>query len=416
MDCREALRRLKNTPSLAETDQELKSHCTSCTSCRPAWEAATLLEFGFEAAKQERARESVPSLWETRRAVEAQLAHEKGWGWQWVSDFWKFGTSGMRWGLSAGAFAVALAFLTLVPFHYQKTVGYEVALAGVDPELARHEDRLQSLLVAMGASHAQVDWVRCDSVCELRITDLQDLKQCMLLAGALEQLCQAKVVESGARTCEMSSGPLLQMAVERVKSARGGSVSEAEATALLEACFGGDYSLCSQVSCDSSMAAACVTVCSPNGTSCTLKDSLCAVICSSAGISCGNGSGATPSCLPGSCMSHQAGGADPEASAAELKAAVIPSGFDLAQTQPNPFNPSTEIAFALPASAEVRLEVFNSLGRRVRTLVTGVRGAGAHTVIWDGRTDNGDQVPSGAYHYRLTAGDLVLSKTMTLLK
>jgi len=116
-------------------------------------------------------------------------------------------------------------------------------------------------------------------------------------------------------------------------------------------------------------------------------------------------------------MTQQARGTEPVAAAAgDEPASVLPSGFDLAQNQPNPFNPTTEIAFSLASSMSVRLEIFNSLGRRVRTLVDGVRGAGAHRVTWDGRSENGESVPSGTYLYRLSAGDEVQSKTMTLLK
>jgi len=71
---------------------------------------------------------------------------------------------------------------------------------------------------------------------------------------------------------------------------------------------------------------------------------------------------------------------------------------------PNPMNPSTTISFALPQSAFVRLLVFDARGRLVRTLMDGTQAAGAHDVVWNGRTDGGAQVASGAYFARLETG------------
>ncbi len=77
----------------------------------------------------------------------------------------------------------------------------------------------------------------------------------------------------------------------------------------------------------------------------------------------------------------------------------------------NPFNPTTEISFALPNAADVKLAVFNIMGQRVATLVDQHLEAGNHSVIWDG-----SQVASGIYFYRIDAGDYVESRKMVLLK
>jgi len=95
---------------------------------------------------------------------------------------------------------------------------------------------------------------------------------------------------------------------------------------------------------------------------------------------------------------------------------ALPWAFALEPNYPNPFNPSTQIHFSLSAGVDVRLEVFNTLGRRVATLVEGFRSAGEHTVTWDGRDIHGSSVPSGVYLYRLTAGTETALRKMTLLK
>jgi hypothetical protein len=65
-------------------------------------------------------------------------------------------------------------------------------------------------------------------------------------------------------------------------------------------------------------------------------------------------------------------------------AATLPQRFALPQNYPNPFNPGTQIQYDLPRAAHVRLEVFNLLGQKVKTLVDRRELAGSHSVMWDG--------------------------------
>ncbi len=94
----------------------------------------------------------------------------------------------------------------------------------------------------------------------------------------------------------------------------------------------------------------------------------------------------------------------------------VPREFSLGQNYPNPFNPSTEIRFALPKASEVKLEIFNILGRRVRTLMDGFVPAGAKSVTWDGKDDQGRAVSSGVYLYRLNAEEFSQTRKMMLIK
>ncbi|HOX26165.1 MAG TPA: FlgD immunoglobulin-like domain containing protein [Candidatus Krumholzibacteria bacterium] len=88
----------------------------------------------------------------------------------------------------------------------------------------------------------------------------------------------------------------------------------------------------------------------------------------------------------------------------------------LAQNTPNPFNPSTTIAFTLPHGGRVSLRVFDVRGRLVRTLVDGERAAGAHAVDWNGRDDRGAQAASGVYLYQLEAAGQTRQRSMLLVK
>jgi len=73
----------------------------------------------------------------------------------------------------------------------------------------------------------------------------------------------------------------------------------------------------------------------------------------------------------------------------------------LHQNYPNPFNPSTVIAFDLAGRGNVRVEIYDVLGRRIATVADGAFEAGRHRVVWDGRNDLGRAVASGVYIYRL---------------
>ncbi len=95
---------------------------------------------------------------------------------------------------------------------------------------------------------------------------------------------------------------------------------------------------------------------------------------------------------------------------------VVPESFVLEQNYPNPFNPTTSIAFELPADGDVSLEVFNTLGRRVRVLHAGYLSAGRHVVEWDGLNEGHRRVASGVYFYRLSTSEFSESRKMVLLK
>jgi hypothetical protein len=88
----------------------------------------------------------------------------------------------------------------------------------------------------------------------------------------------------------------------------------------------------------------------------------------------------------------------------------------LLQNYPNPFNPSTMIEYRLPEKAQVRIEIYDTAGRRVACVMDGEQGAGPHSVMWDGKDATGRAVSSGVYFYRLTAGRKTISRKMVLLK
>lgn len=95
----------------------------------------------------------------------------------------------------------------------------------------------------------------------------------------------------------------------------------------------------------------------------------------------------------------------------------IPEYLALSQNYPNPFNQQTRISFNLANSDEVGLEIFDILGRKIMTVFSGRADEGETVVGWNGRSEYGEDMPSGVYYYRLRIADgKSIVKKMTLLK
>ncbi len=94
----------------------------------------------------------------------------------------------------------------------------------------------------------------------------------------------------------------------------------------------------------------------------------------------------------------------------------VPLEFELAQNYPNPFNPTTTISFSTPNAAHALVEVFNSLGRKVATLLDENVPAGETSVTFNAADDGNVQLASGVYYYRIVAGDHNESKKMMLIR
>ncbi|MGC9361313.1 MAG: FlgD immunoglobulin-like domain containing protein, partial [Candidatus Syntrophosphaera sp.] len=83
---------------------------------------------------------------------------------------------------------------------------------------------------------------------------------------------------------------------------------------------------------------------------------------------------------------------------------------------PNPFNPETTIRFSLKEAAPVNIGIYNVKGQLVKTLVNDEKASGNHSVVWNGRDDNGSSVSSGVYFYKMNAGKYSSTKKMILMK
>jgi hypothetical protein len=97
--------------------------------------------------------------------------------------------------------------------------------------------------------------------------------------------------------------------------------------------------------------------------------------------------------------------------------ADVPAAASLSMTAyPNPFNPSTTIAWELPTAGNLRVDIHDALGRRVRTLWSGMMKAGPGLITWNGHDESGRQTESGVYLARLTTDTRSLTRKIMLVK
>ena len=90
-----------------------------------------------------------------------------------------------------------------------------------------------------------------------------------------------------------------------------------------------------------------------------------------------------------------------ESLTANLERGINPIEFNLYQNYPNPFNPSTAIPFSVPLNQDVRLNIYNLLGKEVLMVNFNKLSMGNHTFKWDGKNQLGNLVGAGVYFYRL---------------
>ena len=95
---------------------------------------------------------------------------------------------------------------------------------------------------------------------------------------------------------------------------------------------------------------------------------------------------------------------------------ISPVVTELKGNYPNPFNPSTTIAYSVKDATPVLIGIYNIKGQLVRTLVDAPKAAGNHLVVFDGLDNNRQPLSSGVYFYRMQAGDYSKSQKMIMMK
>jgi hypothetical protein len=466
MRCREALNRLNRLERSGQhPDRELLEHLESCPACARQAEAAR--ELGRAFAEMSTRDETDQITWseQVHRVEAVARAHRNQPKEMPIMSALKRQLK-LRPRLSvslATTMAVLLA-ATLIPFKFDQTVGFEVAVAGVNRDLALNQDKLNEMLERLGLSNVHITVTGCEATCNLVLSDLDSEQDASLLRLAFEEIGGENVVVQ----LKMLDGEVSQSAlghtVNRIWiNSRLEKVDEYELQHIVIERLGSDFN-----------AENTIFFTSENGDTVTMSDPAIG-----AGFrwyttednaeagTLGNGAffiGEADVTDHGDDESHESVHNLPklesrhwlndtltDAARAELaaqgwkvdvsedrttfnysrigdagelveatqevgKETALPEGYSLSQSYPNPFNPTTQIDFSIPQTERVTIEVFNINGQKVRTLLDEVTPAGTHTVTWNATSDSGGRVASGVYLYRLTAGEKSTTKKMTLIK
>ena len=94
----------------------------------------------------------------------------------------------------------------------------------------------------------------------------------------------------------------------------------------------------------------------------------------------------------------------------------VPKEYSLAQNYPNPFNPTTTIKYGLPEISDVKIVIYDIMGRKINQWKINNQKAGWHKITWVGKSNNGNPVPSGLYIYSIQANDFMDTRKMLYMK
>jgi hypothetical protein len=216
MRCHEAKRRL--TGSLHEggswrEDKELSLHLEQCAECAEYARAEGMLERVLDSAREDDTLAAVP-LTEQRKLVEARLA-ARGVRSNHHLPARLLETLRSHRALSAASTVVAVALLivTFVPFKYDRTVGYELAVEGVHQTLVDEDNNtLCDMLSTLGLLEADVDILGCDTTCALTVYHLKSRREAQLVIAALTRINPASLTTDVKAVRATTSGSLLERA------------------------------------------------------------------------------------------------------------------------------------------------------------------------------------------------------------
>jgi hypothetical protein len=379
MRCREARHRLNEWSGVLSdlNDQaQLRAHLDECPSCGRLLEAASQLSDAFvEAATPDM---SGGKSWPEQMTEVQRLAGARNQINMRRHSLMKTIQNQIKrrpaLSMSAAIAVLLLAIAVLIPFKFDRTIGYELAVAGIDSEIAQDTDRLEAALAAIGLAEHQIEVGNCEATCNLKISKLKTEGDVQLVTTFFRQIegCEVKIINEET-TGEVASllGQAKHIIFVDEVTVTPDELNEAARVAIkFYFDYGKEHNMELVKTFDVKF-------------------------------------------RQGQTELEEAGESE---SAAKEAPDGLPTEYKLLANYPNPFNPTTEISYQLPEAAHVTLAIYNIEGQQVRTLVDGVVGAGEHVVEWNATSDAGQRVASGVYLYRLTAGDYTESRKMLLLK
>ena len=463
MRCREARQKIEESQGSIR-DRELLEHLRSCPECAGLARAESMLDGDLRLASKDDTAAGI-SFSAMRARVESRVelaSSDKDKETRIMTRMVRSLNRRPRLGISIAVVVILLAAAALIPFKLSQTIGYEVAIAGVNKDLALDQNRVMELLNALGVENAEYKVDGCEQTCHLTITDLKDQYEVQLITAAFNEMGNC-IIEKVVEVSDKESGSLInharnkifftnfelkesdeihEIVAEKILMLKGDSLAEYSVWVSGES--DGDSMVVDLILSGDSMAQYDIRRID------NFHDAQFATGMMEIRIEDENGMrilyytgedgtehqldmnapdfeeqlerlginleisplGEDQTFVITKTMDDSAG----DTAADKDEPANLPEGYNLSQNYPNPFNPTTKIDYSIPTAQHVRIDIFNINGQKVRTLVDSYISAGPHTVEWDSRDDHGSTVASGIYLYKLQAGSYSETRKMNFIK
>jgi len=221
-DVRRMLTGSRREPISPDNERDIAEHLRTCRDCAAHAESAELLRRVLTSAKTDDTAEMV-SLADQRRTLTERLS-KRGPSKRLLAS----ATLGLdlylprwrRFALGAAAAIAALMIVTLVPFTYQSTVGYDIAFGGVGRDLALDTDRICDTLLELGLYEAGVEVTDCDSTCGMVIMDLHSQEEICMVVTTINSLDPGRLSTAIIPVIRPVSRSLLHQVNDKLFSSR----------------------------------------------------------------------------------------------------------------------------------------------------------------------------------------------------
>lgn len=222
MRCRQAKQKLNSInfdSSEIAKNQMLLNHLNECSACASLVTAENSLQADLQAAAVDD-NEEVVSNWFLKTLVERQAADANRSKFRENHLMAIFNLFKNQSKLTIGVTTVAVVLLlsVLIPFSYNKTIGYEVAFAGVDKNLALDPGKIQTLLARLGIENVDIDVSGCEATCNVKISDLKSPDDAKLVVAAFNEIDHVVVLEEITEMIESESGNIFEKIIVQMNA------------------------------------------------------------------------------------------------------------------------------------------------------------------------------------------------------
>ena len=217
MRCREARHRLTSSGSdsaALRNNRELMEHIAQCPACAEYARATGTLRQMLIAASTNDSDDITP-ISQQRKIIDKRMAESS----ESRVDMQPYrGRIRLSIGIAVGV--VLLVLISIVPFGYDRTVGYHVAFAGLCEEVAVDDDRICDILYNLGLDEADIGAAYCDTTCTIHIVELRSLEEAELVVQAFSGLCRIDPTANVIPVVKRESASLLDQANEKIFTGR----------------------------------------------------------------------------------------------------------------------------------------------------------------------------------------------------